>query len=350
MDTQTVTKNALSELLDTSREQDTHKADYTNPAREFTFDAESRLNVSANMFGLSASMSPLAPTDWAWRQVFSKLGASVFGKGSNKTLPADYLLALKPELRAHVLNEHIQRADGKWMARAYDDKCRAVLSGGYAAIGNTEVLDMLNQISTSTEQPHTITHSSSVDPDSLNVRVIWKDVRRPDNGRGDGDWGIGVYIGNGETGNRRLRILPLVQRHSCQNSIIVDSGAGGVEFVHVGNSHTKMMLIKAAMLDILPFAANLLDKMLEADAQEIPDFADVLNGLAKEYHWDTATSLNVAAGTEARETRAALVNGITYAAQKIESPDGRADMEILGGSILVAKDSLFYRMAEVSRK
>ena len=110
MDTQTVTKNDLSELLEKSREQDTHKADYTNPAREFTFDAESRLNVSANMFGLSASMSPLTPTDWAWRQVFSKLGTSVFGKGSSKTLPADYLLAMKPELRAHVLNEHIQRA------------------------------------------------------------------------------------------------------------------------------------------------------------------------------------------------------------------------------------------------
>ena len=350
MNTQFLTTvSPVDQFLDRSLEFDQHKADFVKPAQVCQFDETSRLTMPADMFGLAASAIPLLPTDWAWRQIFAKLGSTVFGSGTNKVLPFDYLLALKPELRAYVLNEHLGRASGEWMIRAYGDTCRAVLSSQYAPIGNSEVLDILRAISTSTSQPYSLTRSSEVTPDSLNVRIIWKNVTTPQDRGGNSDWGIGTYIGNGETGNRKLRVLPLIQRGSCQNSIIVNKELGGIELMHRGSVSTKRVLMKSTLMEVLPFAAELLERMIEADDQEIPDFADVLKGLTKQYGWSDETATNVAMGTEGKDTRAGLVNGVTFAAHSIADPDERTDLEMLGGALLMASDSLFYRAAFTGR-
>ncbi len=339
----------VQNLLEMSVEQDGHKSDYnTHPTRGISFDQNSVMQVTAGGLWETSTVA-LQPNDWAWRQMFSKLSASVYGKGVNKTLPADYLLALRPDLRAHVLNDHLHNyPNGEWFIRAYDDTCRAILSNQYASIPNTELLAILDKITNETKAPSHLTKSSSVTPDSLNVRIIWKDVQRPDNGRGNGGWGIGVAITNGETGQRKLRGMPLLQRHSCDNSIIVDTNTMGFEFSHRGSVTTKMLVVKSAMQEILPFSANLLETMIAADEQHIPDFTDVLNGLAIQYGWDEKTCTAVACGTEGRDTRAAIVNGVTFAAHSIESPDERMDMEILGGKILVAPDSIFGQAARVA--
>ena len=68
------------------------------------------------------------------------------------------------------------------------------------------------------------------------------------------------------------------------------------------------------------------------------------------YGWDEPMALNVAAGTENQQTKAGIVNGITFAAQKVEDPDKRADMEVLGGRILCGPDTIFGRAAMVAAK
>ena len=345
----TTTTQPIDQLIETSKAYDTQKADYAaNPTALHWEDNGAVTIKAATLFGNTATS--LTPTDWAWRQAYAKLGKTVYGKGQNKTLPADYLDAIRPDLRAHLLNDHCKNwTGGDWMIRAYQDNARAVLTDRYAAIGNTELLELIGKISSQTSAHSYLTSSSTVTPDSLNFREIWKDIQRPNTGNGNGGWGIGVAISNGEIGNRKLRGYPLIQRHSCQNSIIIDNEVTGFEFTHIGSASTKMTIIKSSMIEILPFAARMIETMIEADAQAIPDFADVLDGLAEQYGWDDQTKINVAVGTEGRDTRAGIVNGITHAAKFAPDADARFDMELLGGQILCSPDSLFARAAKLAR-
>lgn len=333
----------IFDCVEVSSAHDTHKADYTETARNMHFDEQSHLIVPRQLFG---EVPPLTPTPWAWGQIFNKLGPAVYGKGTQKTLPGEYLTAIPPQLRAINLNDHLMNINGTvWLVRAYDDACRAVLSEGFTTIGNTELLDVLAGVVEQNLTPDFKLVRPSVLPDEINIKSVWKNVRK-----GGGDYGIGVYIGNGEIGNRRLRIYPVVQRHSCTNSIIVEHDKG-IEFVHRGNKFTKMVQIKSVIAELFGLAAEALEKMIAAESEAIPRFTDVLAALAVQYDWDEKTHTTVAIGTEGKDTRAGLVNGITYAAHAIErEPSEQADMEILGGRILLAPDSLFHQLAQRVKK
>lgn len=349
LDTQTLT---VADLLDQSKAHDDHKADFKSSVRNFSFDDNARIvpSVEPGLFGSVATSTPLAPTRWAWSQIFSKLGPTVLG--GDRSLPSDYLLALRPEQRAALLNDHIQHtsADRTWLVRSFDDNARAVLSGIYTDINNTDLLETLHKVTTETTQPNSLTRDSNVTPDSLNVRIIWKDIDRPrPDGGGNKNWGIGVAVRNGETGNRKGGILPLIKRGSCDNSIVLDDGVHGYEFLHLGNKAAKLALIKGAMIDILPFAAKLLEDMIQADTQLIPDFTDVISGICLQHGWNEDIKIKIAQGTEGQETRAGLVNGVTWVSHFVEDPDTQLDFQIAGGAILVAKDSVFSSAARLAR-
>lgn len=335
--------HTIEELLETSREQDTHKADFKAPAQAFRFDEQSNLVPSDGQY----SVSPLTPTRWAWSQIFNKLGPVVL-KG-NRSLPADYLLALKPHQRAALLNDHIGDAKQTWLVRSFDNTARAVLSDKYTAISNTELLDIVDRVAAGTTQTHSLTRDSSVNPDSLNLRIIWKDVDTGDDHNGNGRWGIGVGVTNGETGNRRGGIYPLIKRHSCDNSILFDLEGQKYEFLHLGSLHAKLANVKAAIGNALPFAAELLDTLIQADAIEIPNIDEVIAGICAERGWDNKIQIRIAQGTEGQTTKLGLVNGITFAAHEVVNPDEKTDFQLFGGAILLAPDSVFHSYAKVGR-
>lgn len=114
----------LDQLIEKSELFDTEKADFVAQARTFRFDDNARI-VPPDCMGLS--VQPLIMTENALRQTCSKLGPAVFGRGSAKSLPFDYIDTIPADLRAICLNNHIEHANGsKWMVRAYQDKCRAI--------------------------------------------------------------------------------------------------------------------------------------------------------------------------------------------------------------------------------
>ena len=88
-----------------------------------------------------------------------------------------------------------------------------------------------------------------------------------------------------------------------------------------------------------------------AEEEQIPDFEAVLSGLARQHGWAQPVHSAVLIGTEGNTTRAGIVNGITYAAHRaVEHPNDQVDMEILGGAILTAPDSLFTQAARAHRR
>ena len=108
---------------------------------------------------------------------------------------------------------------------------------------------------------------------------------------------------------------------------------------------------KAAIGKMLNAAGELLDRMIAAEDEQVPDFESVLAGLAIKHGWPIDVRDAVFSGTENSHTRAGIVNGVTYAAHAaVSEPNDQADMEMLGGRLLVAPDSLFADAARSYRR
>jgi hypothetical protein len=336
-DKRSFSMNALDKFVSESEQYDQHKADYKEAAASIRFDEAARLMVPGQLFG---AVPPMTLTPHAWDQIYTKLGPCVYGKGAKKMLPPDFMNAIPRDLAGTVLNRVMQNVNGnQWLIRGYDESCRAVLSADYSQISNTELLKSLSvAIGDNPPADFRVSKYGGVGPDDLNLRTVWKDVNR-------GGYGIGIFLGNSETGGRKCRVLPMVKRTSCDNSLIIDtSGASsGLELIHRGSLTAKMVLVNATLAELLPQAAAALERLIVAEGEKIPNFNMVLDGLALKYGWDEPTFQQVTLGTENQQTRAGIVNGITYAAHTVTTlePNEQTAMEILGGQVLFAPDSLF---------
>ncbi len=328
----------LHKLIEQSTGYDALKHDYTEYPRAIRFTGEALLELPQTAFG---AVKPLKPTEWAWRQMFAKLGPTVYGRGSSKSLPADYLLAVPPDMLAGNLNRHIQNTNGsRWMIRGYGEQCRAVLSDSYARVDNTRLLETLDQIVTREGVQGVRLVRPDLGPDDLNLKTVWRDDR-------GGGYGIGVYLGNGETGNRKLRIYPMIQRHACTNSIVVQHEEG-IEMIHLGSRGSIMTIVKAVLGRILKIAAEKLDQMIEAEYEQVEDLNAVLNGIAKRYSLSEPVLDNMKTGSENNRSRAGVVNAISYAAWATPGLSGneRADLEILAGEFLAVPLKQFQKQKE----
>jgi hypothetical protein len=197
---------------------------------------------------------------------------------------------------------------------------------------NTAYLTVIEQLLKASENefPELRLVRSTVTPDDLNIRIMWPTLDSI-----DGGYGAGVAISNGETGLRRLRVGKLLQRHSCDNSIVhVDED---MEFLPRGSLAALRTQFKAAIGKALGPTKRMLDRMIEAEEEQLPDFGDIVANLAARHNWDNDTMYAVFAGSEGRKTRAGIVHGITCAAHaEFENPNDIMDMDALGGHYLYA--------------
>lgn len=355
MNTPITTETRLSNIYDYAMELKQQKADQTGPAQAFHFNEDGRLTVSSPN-PTSLALPPWSLNERAMYQITQKLGKAY----DLPSLDFNYFMALKdkaPALLAANLNGAIERlpAGGNgWLVRGYGDQCRAVLSDQYLVIDNDQMLETLNTILSDDGTPHRISNHSFVNVDNMCVDIRFKDVTTPHNdGGGNSHWGLGIRIRNGEVGDWSGGVYPMLWRSTCDNSISFDDRSMSFVFKHFGQRtlNSKKVMLKAAMGEILPFAAQLLDKMIEADGKELPTFGDIVNGLGIKHGWSEEFTQTVFAGTERRETLAGLVNGITFAAhEKAGSQEEMVDQEFLAGRLLFdERDSLTREAAVLYR-
>jgi len=200
-----------------------------------------------------------------------------------------------------------------------------VLSKDYTIMNNTEVLGtMIDIIGDTVYEPV----QPMISPDSLHVKI--KVATSSDK------YGQGVYIGNGETGNHKLRVLPFVQRTSCTNSIVWKGG--GVELRHYRVGRIDLMYtIKRFMGEALNKTQEMMDKVIEAELETIPSFADYVQKFCKDNQVDEVGYGVVMAGTESEQTKMAFINGLTYYAHEQDDNEEQLRLETLGASILMGK-------------
>lgn len=321
----------LTQLAEAALEHDRGKHDLIVAAKELNFlTVESSMMLPGVLLpdGTSKIIEP-----WGLQQLCAKLGPVVFGKGSGKSLPYDYFSAVSSDLACHNLETHCQRSDARWMLRCHGERLRAVLDSKFPGgqvdgmFENRAYLEILRSFVDENEQATLLT-SSHIDRDDLHLRIIWKSVNTPQ----DGIYGLGVYIGNSEVGRRKLQVLPLIQRTKCTNSIVGVAG-DSLQLAHRGNYAAMRVMFKAAISSVLEGSAELLARMLKAEEQKIENFADTLAKLAKDYGWTAAVHDQVLIGSEGKETLAGIVNGMTYAAQKLD-PNAQAELEQAAGKLL----------------
>ena len=317
----------LKQMIDRSEEYDTHKADQVERVDAVRF-VPSGIALPDSLFGGAVEYGF---TDWALGQVCNKLGPP----------PTHYIKQCPGWLRAanfeHWRKDLIEQdAEKKWLVRSYDNDCRALLSNEYSTLANTSMLKWADEY-TSTLNGGPTHVRPYLDADTMHLKMIF---RTQDFGNGKGEWGFGIYLGNGEIGNRRVRALPLIQRHSCDNSIIITEG--GTTIVHRFKSeHFIEASVKQGILEGLRMSVEQIDAVWKAAVDEIEDLDKVLAKLCKQKGWDDDTKNRILMGTEGESTVLGAINGISYAAHQQDDPELAVDMETFAGSILVDRNSLF---------
>lgn len=345
----------LCDLLDHANELKQYKADYRHNAREFKFLPDGSMTNSPEQTGLfaAASMTPGKLTEWALKQAFEKLGKAY----NLSSIGSEHMKALEqvdPALFATNMNAAVNRLDEKegWTVRTYTDpktnetNVRAVLSSQYLIIDNNDMLDLLNQVLTRNGTPHRIGTRSFVTSDNMSVDIMFAEVNTG-LGNGNDSFERGVRIRNGEIGDWTGGVYPVIKRRSCDNSIAVDDRAMSFRFKHHGKNtlEFKRVQMHTAIGEILPFTFNVIEELVRAEEEALPNLSSVVLGMAEKYGWSESVIGAVYAGTEARQSVAGLVNGITYAAHTQQlAPETMSEMEFLGGAILF--DEKRYMLAE----
>jgi len=321
----------IERLVERSKSFDEHKTDYgPAPAHlNFRMNNAGGIDISPDLTDNGGASKHI--TEHAFRQMCGRLG-TVAHPGSSRSLPATYLMTCPPSLRADNVNWWIGEArEQKWFARLYQDDIRAILSDRYVTVDITETLEWVDEALESGGQDSVELVKTVVTPDVLHLRVLFQNVST--NG-GDAPYAIGAYFTNGETGNRRMGVYPLVQRHACTNSIIIPSDEFAWSHIHVGNRSVLKRLFIDSIFHVLEGSVEALDKLLRSQAP-MENFRDRVSELVEDRGWTMETRDKILIGSEGYESLFGLVQGVSAAANAVEDPDLQADMQIEAGRLLL---------------
>lgn len=313
--------NTLQDLLDISREQDEAKDDFKTKVSEFRFIEESGQIEIPTMFGPRVN---LRLNDRALMQATKKVGPP--------RPPFTYLRDCPPHLKGYNLEQTRRellkgKPDQEWFVRAYQGESRAILSGMYTPISNTEILETTIELIGDT--PHKLIRPR-IHPDYLFLKV-----QVADKDTADGNYGIGAFIGNGEVGNYKLQVSSFVQRGPCANTIRYNKGGWEHKHIHISREMVFAFL-KAHIAEAFKLGPTLIDAVVRAQANKMPDLADVVTGLVKKHGLSQDARDNILLGTEGAYTSMGLVNGLSFAAHRTAKmdDDSRHKLEGMAGDKL----------------
>lgn len=371
---QTIVKAQLKELdklVSISEKFDKKKVDLEGAPSALKVTIKGKMNfikTGVEFFGklpVAEAVTGLHLEQNALRQLLSRVSVPYFGKGTNMGMDgADWetMLNKYPAQFAVILNDLLPQIENKGLLVRTEGKAiRAILTDRYGIVDNTQVLNAVREIlvQTAPDLKDLRIVNSHIDRDRLDLRVVFSEpkVTNPEivsqgatrqyDPRDNRPYGLGVFVTNEETGRGGLAVKSLIWRGQCTNSIIVNTQQS-ITVRHIGQPDVLIGRLQQAFADALPVAAQTLNRIYEVSNKALPNLTDVLSGLSKQYGWGDDTIKQVLIGTEGQETVMGLVNGVSFAAQKLDSSAERVDMETQAGIILVAPDSLFARAAQQS--
>lgn len=333
----------VGELVALAQEMEGMKSDELVPANQLqllaTTDDELHAAIpSGTPFG--AAVSPLSTH--AFYQLCGKLN-----------MPSGYFKSVTPGLAAPHFNHWLQNGgDRHLLLRTMSELdgdghyIRAVLSDEYAVLDNSTVLDVAQNVLNSSGlggvsliRPYltrdrlslTMTYPTGDFVQSLaaKVGVPAKESR---------NFAFGVRIQNSEDGTGSLVVAPLLQRHSCTNSIVFTRG--GFRQGHRGKRASQAFLQAALaehMGQAMMLGADMLSKIGGAYAAQVPSLSSVLARMGEKFGLSREVSDAIMQGSERENSLWGMINGLSYAAHAVPdlSQERREGLEALAGNALV---------------
>ena len=311
----------LSELLDQARDLAPQKVDVLCQSNDVTFARQSIIADPEKRVSMLVSFEQPA-----WEQAADKLG-----------IPVQYLRRCPEDLRYTNLNTWSAREKNGWFVRIFDDKVRAVLGKDYEKIDNLEVLAAVAEVLDG--MSYTIT-SDYFDRDSMHLRFLF----RNQDIKGD-NYGTGVYVSNNETGDGSMKLRPFIQRTICSNSIQY-KGSGFI-MRHVRHSAAFVFgVIKEKMGQVFGASNELLERIVRAEADKIPDLASVIDRIARTHNLNSSIRDNILIGSEQSLNALGIVHGLSWAAHSARDISEKIRLEELAGAYLVDPQSVFAERIE----
>lgn len=361
----------LDKLIAVSEKFDKKKHDYSGdpsalvvaPSGKFAINEQTSFMGKHDVFeqhkGFTIEQNAL-------RQLLGRLSSPYFGKGNGTTMDSadwEMMLAKYPKYFAAIVNDLLPQVESKGLTVRTDAKnIRAILTDKYGIVDNSQVLNSVREVlgETAKDLRDLRVVNSTVSRDRLDLRIVFSNpqmnnpetVPQGTTRRGNmpstmQPYGVGVFVTNEETGRGGLAVKPMIWRHTCTNSIIINDERA-LALRHIGESRVLLGRLQQAFADALPVSAQTLNRIYEVSNKALPNLTDIITGLAKQFAWADDTTKQILVGTEGQETVMGLVNGVSYAASKVEDSAARVDMEMQAGTILTAPDSLFARAAQQS--
>ncbi len=322
----------IDHLIARCNEFDRWKLDHETKATDFALQSTGGFTIAND-----ATRQHYHLEESALVQMCARYGKPFFGGA----LPRDYTKALIENHAAEfapILNSHAANYGKSVFIRTYGDSVRAFMSERFTHIDNADVLGFLRDLLHSPKNGGNYTLVRPyIGRDEINVRVMIKNVLPPG---ADGPYGVGCVIRTGEIGNVSPAVLPFIQRHSCTNSTVW--AEGGLKLKQTagapGARRTKLMLLIASMGEAIQASADLINRMVQAQYDQLPALDQIIDDLAEKFEWSKEVTFAVVHGTENQRTRAGLVNGLTYAAHALNLPAQEAiGLEMLGGRALMGE-------------
>ena len=241
-----------------------------------------------------------------------------------------------------AIYEGTGNGDRTVLARTYaDNTIRAYMSDKFSAIDNGDMLNILNGFLEDENHGQYKLVRPYLSRDEVVVDVIFPtdtgsfNIKHPGDDDPRGGYGFGVRITTGEIGNRSPKVMPLIQRHSCTNSIVVDADGTSVTVKQQGNKETKLQLLIAAIGNALTAAPELVNKLIAARRMTLPKMSQLVSSMVDKHGWNEEVQFSFTIGTENHESVWGIVNGLTYAAHNVDMPAADAiAMEEYAGQIL----------------
>ena len=307
----------LDSLVTTACTYDQDKFDQHHLARALVYNNHGEMVLPGD--GLFPTEQSLPLTPWARSQICQRL-----------KIPYRYLKRCPGLVQAQNLN-HWQRQlppDKQWLIRSHAGRARAILSDQYSIVNNSSILQTIQELLTHVNfqliRPY-------LDVDQLHLKLTTNQTH-------DGNYRIGCYVSNNEVGGGAIIVAPFIQRTVCTNSII--HVEGGIRRAHYRlQPGFVKALLKHEIGSALQASSQMLDNVVAAETDNIPDIADIVADISKRKGFSNQLQADILLGTEGERTRMGLVNGLSFAAHASEElpVETRIGLEILAGALLQAQ-------------
>jgi len=313
----------MLDLIDSSTLLDESKEDVIVTGTEAVFGEKGiRFNVmghtmrkDTNFTNKSEPQSlflDLTVSETAVAQLAAKMAAAHW-KRSTKSLPMDYIGSMPPALQVQIWNEHLAKIEEhSMMYRLFGKEIRGVVSQGFPRLWNTEVLDALAFfVNTIEEQGEYVGFQMDrpfVDRDSVIVPFHFDTT-------GTAMYRIGGSVRHGENGTSALVMESHVWRIPCRNSYIQETN-----FSMMHNQFRSAAEMRQFLFDALPQVLRTSSAMIRdvevAETIRIPNFAMLLDGIAREFDLDAIHRSLMIEGAEGQTTLLGAMNAVSWLAHQ----------------------------------